>query len=417
MKKITILLFVVCAHATLVQAQNWVKQTSNFNGVLTHVHFVNENVGFASGESGTILKTTDGGITWTKKNTGDTTHLALVQFVNTQVGYASGGFDSIHPNTTLIKTIDGGETWTSLDVEPDKCGGGMYFINADTGFYAYADVLFGNSFIAKTTDGGNSWTEVYDGDNDSAVWISHFFFVDALNGYASANQGHLLKTTDGGNTWNVLHVGRRLWGSALWFFSADTGIVGGHPSGSSSGQSGVFMTNNGGNSWTEINTSNNMQFKFSFASRQIGYGLEVDQTGKGILVKTADGGNSWTDDVIPNQQLRGVHFIHPSRGYVVGDSGVIYAYGLPVGMVEQKMNTIEVTAFPNPAQDRFQVSTQKEVIHTINVYDMTGRKVRSHHLKNEAKLIDVSQLKEGAYTYEIFTEDYKYAHGKLLIHR
>jgi photosystem II stability/assembly factor-like uncharacterized protein len=415
MRKLIILLFVVCVHATIIQAQSWVKQTSNFNGVLTHIHFVNENLGFASGESGTILKTTDCGLTWSKKNTGDSTHLALVQFVNASIGYASGGFDSSNMNTTLIKTTDGGETWTSLSVEPDKCGGGMYFINADTGFYAYADVLYGNSFIAKTTNGGNTWTEVYDGDNDSNVWISHFFFVDAQNGYASANQGHLLKTTDGGNNWTVMHVGRRLWGSALWFFNADTGLVGGHPSGSNSGQSGVFRTNNGGNSWTEINTGNNMLFKFNFASRQIGYGLEVDQTGKGILVKTTNGGDSWTNDNIPNQQLRGVHFINPSRGYAVGDSGAIYAYGMPVGMGDDKLIESDLNIFPNPAHNYIQISSEKHNLSMVNVFDYTGRKVITHDIKKHGYSIDISMLPNGIYTYHAITVDNKIANGKILI--
>lgn len=49
---------------TLLYSQ-WVKQVSNTTETLNNTHFVNNSIGFAVGNNGTIIKTTDGGTNWT----------------------------------------------------------------------------------------------------------------------------------------------------------------------------------------------------------------------------------------------------------------------------------------------------------------------------------------------------------------
>lgn len=61
MSKKIILLFML---PTLLYSQ-WVKQVSNTTETLNNTHFVNNSIGFAVGNNGTIIKTTDGGTNWT----------------------------------------------------------------------------------------------------------------------------------------------------------------------------------------------------------------------------------------------------------------------------------------------------------------------------------------------------------------
>ena len=59
--------------------------TSQASGVttrLTRVQFLNTNVGYVSGLSGVILKTTDAGANWVKQNSGITTNLSSISFAN-----------------------------------------------------------------------------------------------------------------------------------------------------------------------------------------------------------------------------------------------------------------------------------------------------------------------------------------------
>ncbi len=76
---------------------------------LRAITFVDRNRGWAVGERGTILHTTDGGQTWEVQNSGVSTVLFDVEFSDSLHGVAVG--DS---NVVLI-TTDGGATWRRID--------------------------------------------------------------------------------------------------------------------------------------------------------------------------------------------------------------------------------------------------------------------------------------------------------------
>ncbi len=76
---------------------------------LRAITFVDQNEGWAVGEIGTIIHTTDGGETWEVQNSGISTVLFDVEFRDNMRGVAVG--DS---NVVLI-TTDGGNTWRRLD--------------------------------------------------------------------------------------------------------------------------------------------------------------------------------------------------------------------------------------------------------------------------------------------------------------
>jgi len=264
-----------------LSAQNWTEQVSGTDSTLLDVCVVNHDTAYASEVHGTILKTRNGGASWLPQNSGVIDGLACIQFVNERVGYASGGFaGGAFTNCRLIKTIDGGDTWNNVNVAPTKCGGGIRFLNPDTGFYAYANNLFDNSIIAMTKDGGSNWDTLYSGEG----WISYFHFVDDTYGYATVNNGTLLKTIDGGQTWAAISLPANIWGSGVFFLNRDTGLVGGGISNSPA----MYKTLDGGANWTPI-VSPNMIFKICFADMTNGYALTVDVTGAGDIMQATAG--------------------------------------------------------------------------------------------------------------------------------
>jgi photosystem II stability/assembly factor-like uncharacterized protein len=66
------------------------------------VHFVDAQVGWAVGDGGTILNTSDGGTNWAAQTSGTIKRLRSVHFTNAQVGWAVG------EDGTILKTCDGG---------------------------------------------------------------------------------------------------------------------------------------------------------------------------------------------------------------------------------------------------------------------------------------------------------------------
>ncbi len=150
-KKITILLLLAFA-VTLYGSNGWRQVTQSSYSSLNGVFFLNDNLGWIAGSSGTILRTTDGGYTWEPTNAlSATTSMYSIYFVNKNVGYAGGSKD------LLLKTTDGGATWSEVTFE---AGNGtvysIYFADENIGW-----VLSGASkggTISHTTDGGASWS-------------------------------------------------------------------------------------------------------------------------------------------------------------------------------------------------------------------------------------------------------------------
>ncbi|MCI0448282.1 MAG: YCF48-related protein [Chlorobi bacterium] len=81
---------------------NWTTQL--FANALNGIDFSGGNTGYAVGYSGSVLKTTDGGVSWSPQTSGTSAVLRSVNFIDSLTGYAAsdGG--------VIIKTTNGGVT-------------------------------------------------------------------------------------------------------------------------------------------------------------------------------------------------------------------------------------------------------------------------------------------------------------------
>ena len=203
--------FYATIFVSITQAQNWMIQNSGTAQHLWDVQFVNDDVGFACGDSGTLLKTNNGGNNWISIPTGTTESLIKIHFPGASVGYIG-----IQNSVGMLKTTDGGDTWNQLSLNlPGSFGGGIWFVNDTTGFYAFGNNQYSNPRILRTYDGGQTWDTVY---NNPTGWLSYLFFADEMNGYASGSGGTVLITNDGGNSWIQSLNGTNMWMSGIFFF-------------------------------------------------------------------------------------------------------------------------------------------------------------------------------------------------------
>jgi photosystem II stability/assembly factor-like uncharacterized protein len=408
----TLFIFLTLLFSVLIQelsAQTWIQLTSGYDSTLYDVNFLNQDTGFVCGNNGKILKTTNGGSTWFAQNSGVSEDLSCIQFVNNNVGYASSGFYNQY--STLIKTINGGDTWTTTNVLPLKAGGGMWFLDEDKGFYAYADALYGNSVIVRTLNGGANWDTVHVANG----WISFFHFTDTLHGFATVNNGTILKTIDGGLNWSSLSLGQSLWGSGIYFFNKDVGLVGGGPP---SAPVSMFKTVNAGANWTTISTSPTMIFKIFFADNNNGYALTVDTTGAGYMIKSTNSGDSWASETTPINNLRGLFFLNNSLGYAVGDDGVILKYTNITGIENSVLKNEALTIYPNPAMNTISIKNNgySNDVFTMNIYTVFGKLVTSEILNPNNQQKKIGNLSNGIYMVEIKTKELSETQ-KLIIQR
>ena len=102
MKKLFLLL---CLSLSSVFAfSQWTSQTSGTTDYLLSVYFTDADTGYAVGDNGTILKTSNGGTNWTAETSGTTNDLTSVYFSDADTGYAVGS------SGTILKTNNGGVT-------------------------------------------------------------------------------------------------------------------------------------------------------------------------------------------------------------------------------------------------------------------------------------------------------------------
>ncbi|MEW6507031.1 MAG: YCF48-related protein [Bacteroidota bacterium] len=209
----------------------WVSLTSGSTHALNSVYFVDENVGWIVGQKSTILKTTDGGTTWNPQTFGGTgvDHLYCVKFVDLEVGYAGG-------NVVAIKTTNSGLEWRSV-TPPIFPVTSIFFINYEKGF------TVGHSFISKTLDGGATWSS----SSDYLTGLFSIYFVDANRGWICGNEGTILKTTDGGDTWITQRGGGSEYFLSIFFLNPLNGWVVDSDGGK------VFKTTTGGTLGIEDN--------------------------------------------------------------------------------------------------------------------------------------------------------------------
>lgn len=157
----------------------------NINYYLFSVCFTDELTGFASG--GGIIKSIDGGNTWYLVYQGNAN---VIHFVNDSLGYAIG-------DSEVLKTTNSGDSWIPIETGFLDFYTFVFFTNTNTGYISSF-----NGVIYKTTNGGDSWTAY-----QSSASITSLFFTDNNNGYASTLSGNVLVTEDAGTTWNIVFSG------------------------------------------------------------------------------------------------------------------------------------------------------------------------------------------------------------------
>lgn len=155
------ILFAFILNFTLLnicKAQEIELLNTNSKASIRGLSAVNDKIIWASGSKGTVLKTTDGGISWQNvivKNFEEKDFRDIEAFdSNTAIIMA------IAEPAYILKTIDGGKNW--LKVFEDSTKGmfldAMYFSDNKIGIVV-GDPINGKAFIAHTFDSGNNWKQ------------------------------------------------------------------------------------------------------------------------------------------------------------------------------------------------------------------------------------------------------------------
>ena len=150
-------------------ASRWVWQNPLPQGnTLYGASFTDANTGTATGDNGTIIRTTDGGNSWAIESSGTTNTLYGISFTDVNHGIAVGA------SGTIVRTTDAGNNWSSQTSGTTNGLLAVSFTDANTG-----TAVGENGTIVRTTDGGNTWASQTSGTTNNLNAVS---FTDANNG-------------------------------------------------------------------------------------------------------------------------------------------------------------------------------------------------------------------------------------------
>jgi photosystem II stability/assembly factor-like uncharacterized protein len=273
--------------------QNWkyTHPTPQAN-LLRDIQMINQNTWITTGDNGTFMKTTNGGVDW---------------YFHHQCGVYSDAAQSIGQNYGLWffdanngyvtgmtgyigRTTNGGNTFNQVGagvIPTNEWGQGIWFANQDTGFVTTRQSSWTNGRIVRTTNGGATWTTVQTySQGITAVWGTNSQTV-----YAVAVDGTIFKTTNCGQTWNQSIGVAPQYMYDMSFLNATTGFVAGS-------EGGIARTTNTGATWIPLSSP---QIDWAYFQIKIISAAEIYLVGDpSSLYKSTDLGNSWqTINILP----------------------------------------------------------------------------------------------------------------------
>lgn len=285
------------------QGQTWAQQRSGTEVELYDLFFYAADDGWAVGEQGTILHW-DGNI-WEAKNSGTTLQLHAVHFINSLSGWVVG------QDQIVLHTADGGATWNQLGYTGSEHYFSVYFNDENNGYLAGA--AGNNGVIKSTVDGGLTW----DIEIIPAHRMNALCFVREHTIWAVGDEGAIFYKADAESDWIIQDCGSTKKLNSVSAINPNQVWV--------TGEDGIiYHSDNHGTDWLPESSS----VSVNLHSIHILDGESAWAVGDGgSLVHTLNGGGSWASQhkAGPTGILRDISFMYPELGLVVGDSGVIYS--------------------------------------------------------------------------------------------
>jgi photosystem II stability/assembly factor-like uncharacterized protein len=171
----------------------------------------------------------------------------------------------------------------------------------------YFSILF---FLFGVFSYGQIWELQNSGTTQQ---LSGIYMIDELSGWICGDAGTLMKTDNGGQSWTQVNVtGADL--SAIVFLDSQTGVV--------VGDNGIIIrTTNGGANWSFVNSGTTLQLR----GVSKGQGNILFAAGRdGAAVVSTDGGASWSvKNTGTTDRFRGAAAAGSDKLYAVGEDGVI----------------------------------------------------------------------------------------------
>jgi photosystem II stability/assembly factor-like uncharacterized protein len=240
-----------------------------------------------------------------------------IQFLpyDNQTGFAAGQSVTYNGNGIILRTDNGGESWYSVWTDAENRGiEAMSFPSYWVGY-----VGGWNQYFARTQNNGWDWEILNPGADDNVYIYTGIAFKDEYNGVVTAqldNGAGVYITNDGGNTWTK--------GSGLSSIPSKISFAGGDT---------YYLVTNGGEIQKSVDNGLTWSTVYSISDLFLGVKFLDEMTGiatsEAYIYKTTNGGSNWTQiSIIPGATegilWRDVAWTDPDNLVIVGTPDAIY---------------------------------------------------------------------------------------------
>ncbi len=429
-KLIYSLLIFLMAYGSALSQQYWIQQPCPTTKSLTRLTFTDTLNGWAVGDSGAIVHTSNGGSNWIVQESSINTPIEDLFFINSQTGFAVSN-DYTSSGTIILRTTNGGINWSNSRY-PDTALiiRSVYFLDSLTGFFG--GITLTDPVILRTTDRGVSWAHTnirlaicYD------YPVLKFNFLNSLKGYACGGffdrAGICWQTTDGGLNWTDTCISAEPLFDIYAVSNDKILIAGGDPEYGSY----VYSSSDAGSSWKGffLNTYGIAQRIAARTPAELWIPCAI----LGKFAVSLDTARNWFSIDAPDHvNVYDTRFINPYTGWSVGlrsdnFTGVILKYNTAViGIMNEQAPVPDKPMlyqnYPNPFNPVTEISFSLVKTGRVKlvIYDLLGRiaaklvdEIRQAGTFNEK--FDAANLASGIYIYRIETAGFEQSKKMVLV--
>lgn len=261
----------------------WTETSGPTRNVIQDVYFVNRNTGFAIGQKGMLLRTTDAGAHWNDISFGTRSYLCIfgLDVNDLWIGTAQ----------RILHSANAGDTWTEAVVFPSGNINDILGISHDR---ILASSTSGTIYLSKNA--GMTWDSVY----SSGLQMRSIARIDDLHYMATGYNGVIVRSDDQGQTWHTVTIPEpALQYEQSFFLNGEGWLI------TSSFKRSMWHTTDGGNTWDTLALPLDRFWEgVYFITKDTGVVVGRTAT-EGRAYLTYDGGHHWQPGYITGFQLFG----------------------------------------------------------------------------------------------------------------
>jgi len=334
----TIKLLLLMLFLSTATSAQWIRQSVSTTASFRGLSVVNENVIWASGTGGTVIRTIDGGKTWSVMTVPGAEKLDFRDIeafdANTAYILSIGNGES----SRIYKTIDGGATWKLQFTNKNE----KAFFDAIACWdrntcIAMSDPVDGRFVLLTTISGGEKWESTpssesvpvaEEGEAAFAASGTCLIALPRAKGFALVTGGKAARvflgsrTIDAGIVWrgNPTPITKGSSGSGIFSIAMYDDrfgvIVGGDYEKPNEAKDGLAFTTDGGKSWTLALGLTGYRSAIAYIDKKA-----IIAVGTNGTDLTTDGGETWKK--IGNEDLNAVAAKGKKAVWAVGPKGVV----------------------------------------------------------------------------------------------